>query len=202
MTGRSDRPLAQRRQMNGHGGNAIKQVGPEVSLLDLLVQLAVGSAHHPHLDLLVLLGANAAELAILQKLQKLGLQHRIQFCDLVQKESAPVRHFDPAGLGIVGPGECASFVTEQFAFQQGSRNRRTIHLHKGTIRPRRIQMQQPGDNVFSGAAFAGDEYGKICASDSLQLLPDIAHGGCLAKDHRFWRKLLDGDRAFVVRARQ
>jgi hypothetical protein len=63
-------------------------------------------------------------------------------------------------------------------------------------------MEQPGDDVFPGTAFARDQHRKIRASHTLQLLPHIAHRWCLPKDHRFGRKLLDRDRAFVVGACQ
>ncbi len=63
----------------------IKKILAESSGLDLGFQVAVGCAHHPHLNLLVFLSADAAELAILQELQEFGLQRWIKLGNLVEK---------------------------------------------------------------------------------------------------------------------
>src|SRR5271166_1632128 len=99
--------------MNGHRRDAIKQVRAEVSLLQPAVQLAVGRTHYADLNLGVLLRADAAELAILQKLQQFGLQRRIEFGDLIQEQSAPIRKFHAAGLRPHSTCKRALFVTEQ-----------------------------------------------------------------------------------------
>ena len=66
--------FAQGRQVYVHYIDSVKQILPKGSVFDLLLELAIGSAHHPHFYLLVFLGANPAELPILQQLQQLRLQ--------------------------------------------------------------------------------------------------------------------------------
>ena len=44
--------------------------------------------------------------------------------------------FDTAGLGAVGAGECAFFVSEELAFEQGAGNGRAINLDVGASLPR------------------------------------------------------------------
>src|SRR5271157_1827338 len=106
--------------MNGHRRYAVEEVRAKVSMPDLPMQLAVGRAHNPNFDLLVLLRADAAELSILQQLQKFGLQHGIEFRDLVQEQGAAVRPFHPPRLGIVRSGKSSLFVAEQFTLQQSA----------------------------------------------------------------------------------
>ena len=48
--------------------DAVKQIGPERAVLNLLLQFAVGRANHAHFHFLVRLGADPTELSVLQQL--------------------------------------------------------------------------------------------------------------------------------------
>ncbi len=148
------------------------------------MQLAIGGAHNPNFDFLVFLRANAAELAILQQLQKLGLQHGIEFRDLVQEQGSAMRHLHPSRLGIVGAGKGASLIAKQFALQQRARDGRTVHFDKRTAGPGGVEVQQSGDNVLARTTFAGDEDREIRAGDPLQLLTNVPHSRRLTKNNR------------------
>src|SRR5215472_6685399 len=66
--------FTQGRHVQIHDVDTVEQVLAKGSTLDLDFQLAVGGAHHAHFHPLVFLGADAAELAVLQQLQQLRLQ--------------------------------------------------------------------------------------------------------------------------------
>src|SRR5260370_5439360 len=157
--------LAQRRHVKVHDVDAVKQIGAESAVGNFLFQFSVGGAHHTDFDLLVFLGADAAELAILQKLQKFRLQGHVEFGNFVEKQGAAVGQFDASGLHAIGAGEGYLFIAEQFTFKQGAGNCRTIHFDPGTRLPGRSGVDHARDNVFAGAALSVDEYGNVSASD-------------------------------------
>ena len=76
-------PFAQRRHVQIHHVDAVIEILAEGPGFDFRLQVAVGRAHHSHLDLLVFLGADAAELAILQELQQLRLQEWVKLGDFI-----------------------------------------------------------------------------------------------------------------------
>ena len=79
------------------------------------------------------LTANRVKLAVLQQLQQLGLQSKIQLRDFIEKQGAPVGEFYQSQLSSIRSGKRSSLVAKQLAFHQGSRNRRTIDLHKWSV---------------------------------------------------------------------
>src|SRR5256885_16128411 len=91
-------PLAQRRHKQVHNVDSIIEVLAEVAVFDFFFQLAVGGTNYAHLDLLVILCTNAAELSVLQELQKFRLQWHIEFRNLIQEKPAAMGHFHAARL--------------------------------------------------------------------------------------------------------
>ena len=124
--------LAQRRHLQIDDVDAIEQVLTESSAFDFRFQHPVGGADYAHFNFLVFLGADPAELAVLQQLQQLGLQTQVEFGDFVEKQRAAMGQFHAPRLRSVGAGESAFFVSEEFAFQQRARNRGTVDFDKGT----------------------------------------------------------------------
>ena len=118
------RALAQRRHLQIHDVDAIEQILAESAAFDFRFQHPVGGADYAHFNFLVFLGADPAELAVLQQLQQLGLQTQIEFGNFVEKQRAAMGQFHAARLRSVGAGEGALFVSEEFAFEQRARNRR------------------------------------------------------------------------------
>src|SRR6185437_13935861 len=105
-----------------------------------------------------LLGADPAELPVLQQLQKLGLQAQVEFGDFIEKESAAMGQFHTPWFRSVSAGEGAFFVPEEFAFQQRARDRGTVDLDKRTCPPRREAVDHAGDDVLASAAFALNQH--------------------------------------------
>src|SRR6266446_4054436 len=77
--------LPQRRHVKIHHIDAVVKILAKSTRFDLGFQAAVGRAHHAHLDLLVFLSADPAELPILQKLQKLRLQRGVKLGNLAER---------------------------------------------------------------------------------------------------------------------
>src|SRR6185312_12531583 len=112
----------QRRKVEADHVDAVKQVLPEGPAFNFDFQITVGGADNAYFNFFVFLRANAAELTVLQKLQKFGLQTQFELGNFIQEKRAAVRHFHASRLRSVGAGERALFVSEQFAFQQSARN--------------------------------------------------------------------------------
>ena len=58
--------LAQWRHVQIHDIDAVEKVGTECAVGDFFFELAIGGADYAHFNFLVFLGADAAELAVLQ----------------------------------------------------------------------------------------------------------------------------------------
>jgi hypothetical protein len=107
-----------------HHVDAVVQVGAVLAALHHLLEVAVGGADQPHVDLHRLAAADAFELALLQHAQQLGLEGRRDVADLVEEQRAAVRHLEAALAVAHGAGEGALLVAEEFALQQRSRSAR------------------------------------------------------------------------------
>src|SRR5256885_15239326 len=82
--------LPQRWHVQVHDIDAVEKVGAEVTGGDLFFQISIGGANHAHFHFLVFLRSNAAELAILQKLQQFRLQSHVEFRNFIKEQRAAV----------------------------------------------------------------------------------------------------------------
>ena len=89
-------PLAQRRHAHAHHRQAVVEILAEGAAVHLAHQIAVGGRDHAHVDGDHLRAADAADLALLERAQQLGLQLERQLADLVEEERAAVRLLEAA----------------------------------------------------------------------------------------------------------
>ena len=87
-------------------------------MLDGFVQIAIGRSQDTYVELDGLGATHAFHFPLLEDAQQFRLQDRGKLANLVQQNGTAFRHFELAFLLRDGSGECALFVTEQFAFQQ------------------------------------------------------------------------------------
>ena len=102
----------QTRDLDRNDAQPEEQIPPEFTLLHHLLKVAVGRADHPQIDLALLHRTHAANGAIFQQLQELGLQQQVHFADFIEKQRAAVRRFHQTDPPILGVGERAFFMTE------------------------------------------------------------------------------------------
>src|SRR6266481_3580651 len=117
----------QRRQLNGHHAQPVKQVLAKLSGADLRGQIAVRRADHPHIHRNRLRPAKPFNGAILQHAQHLSLRHRIHVPDLIEENRAARGQLELPFFLLRRSRKRPAFVTEQFRFDQRLRQRRTIH---------------------------------------------------------------------------
>src|ERR1044072_4461440 len=65
----------------------------------------------------------------------------------------------PSFTGSVGPGERASFMSEEFAFDQPRRESSTVHSHQWFSMPRTPIMDRLRNQFLAGARFTQNEHG-------------------------------------------
>ncbi len=105
--------VAQRRQHDAHLREAIVEVLAEAPGLDLVPQLTVRRGDDPHVDLDGRVAADPYDLLSLEDAEKLGLQGRRQFADLVDEDGAAARRLEEADAPLVGTGERPLLVAEE-----------------------------------------------------------------------------------------
>ena len=151
--------LAQRRQVDGDDVEAEVQVGPEAAILHALVEVAVGGGDDAHVDGDRLRAADARERALLEDAQQLGLRARVHLADLVEEDRAAVGALEVAELARVRVGEGAALVAEQLALEQVLGDGGAVDRHQRAAGARAVVVDRLGDDLFAGAALAGEQHG-------------------------------------------
>src|SRR5262249_40861584 len=100
----------------------MEQVFAEFVLANGLNDVAVGCGEEADIDGQFLSAADASEAAVFEEAKQLGLERFAHVCDFIEKNGAAVGFFDTAGFLFQCAGESASFVSEEFAFEQSFRN--------------------------------------------------------------------------------
>src|SRR5262249_61392787 len=102
---------------------------------DLAREIAVGRTDDPHVDRDVVAAAHARELAVLEHVQQLGLERRVELADLVEEDRAAVGRLEASRLALVRAGEGAPLVTEELALEQLARHRGAVDLDERGAAP-------------------------------------------------------------------
>ena len=105
------------------------------------------------------LAANALEFLFLQHAQQLDLGGRRNVADFIQKNCSAVGNLKPAFAHGNRAGERAFFVAEQFAFDDGFRQRGAVEFHKRLAFARALLVQRAGHQFLAHAGLAADEHG-------------------------------------------
>ena len=151
-------PLAQRRDVQLHHVQPVKQILAKTAGFDFLLQIAVARGEDARVGVDFAVRADALKSPVLRHAQQLGLQRRRHLGDFIQKNRAAVRLLKPADALGVRAGERALFVPEQFAFQQRFGNGGAVDLDQRPRRARTPGVNDIGHHFLAHAAFAGDEH--------------------------------------------
>src|SRR5262249_39819078 len=126
--------------------------------------------------------SQALEFAFLQDAQEFWLKLQGNFANFIQKDGAVMRQLKAADALGDGTGKSAFLVAKQFAFEQAGGDRGAIYLDKGILPARAKIVDAAGDQFFSRAGFAVDQYGRLGGPDSFYFLEDLLQGFALADD--------------------
>lgn len=112
-------PRQQRRHFQVEHVEAVEQVFTEAAFGHHLFQITVGGAENAHVHLYFAVATDAAEAAIAEKAQQLGLQIGRHLANFVEKHRALVGQLQqPRLAAALGAGEGAGGVAEQLALGQ------------------------------------------------------------------------------------
>jgi hypothetical protein len=167
--------LAEQRQIQSEHVDSVEQVWPEPSRVGFCLQILIGRAQYPDVNLAFHLIPNSAKSAVLQEMQQLALEMQIQIRNFVEKQRATMSEFDTPWLSDVCSGKGPSFKSEQFAFKQRAGNRRTVNLNEFPFAVLGIGVDPPGDCLFSRSALSGQKYGYVGATNSTGLIAHLGH---------------------------
>ena len=156
--------FAQRGHAYVHDVDAVVKILAEGAGFNLGLEVAIGGTDYADFDFPVFLGADTAELAILKSCKSFDCRD-----GSARKSRRETRFRDAAiptrpGFVLKGAGEGPLLVAEELALQQGSRDRGAVHFHVWPNLPWRQRMDEAGNDVLPGAAFARDQDGNIGGS--------------------------------------
>src|SRR5438093_1441245 len=106
-------PLHQRGEPDRDDREAIVEVFAEASLLDRLLEIAVGGRDQAHVDGDRLAAPHPLDLALLHRAQDLRLQREAHVGDLVEEQGTAPGLLEATDLACDGARKRALFVTEQ-----------------------------------------------------------------------------------------
>ncbi len=120
-------------------------------------QIFVGGREDPDVDRFVACAPEPAHRALLEDLEELRLQRLGEESDLVEKDRAPVRGLEEAGLGAPRVGEGAALEPEHLRLEEGFGNRGAVDVDERTGGTRSRLVDHSREQPLAGARFALDE---------------------------------------------
>src|ERR1017187_10538797 len=167
--------LAQRRHVDIEDIEAIEEVAAQLAALHRLLRVLVGGRDDAHVNRGFGLAAQAAELAVFEDAEQLGLGGGRHLADLVEQQRALLGEFEAAGAALDGPGECAFLVAEDLALDQRLRDGGAVDRDEWLQAAGAEVVQAAGCEFLAGAALAGDQDRDVGGCDALDHLEDRLH---------------------------
>ncbi len=168
-------PFAKGRQIHRSDHQSVIEIFAKNVIFNVLFKVAVGGGDDPNIELGGRRAAKFFDLAVLEKVHQLDLQHRRQFADFVEEKRAPLGRLKLAELRRMRFGERSFFVAKQLAFQETVGSRAAVDDDEGSVSARTVPVNRVGDNFFARAALAGDQHGNVGYGDALNEAKDLAH---------------------------
>jgi hypothetical protein len=169
--------LAQGRHVDGEDVDAVVEVVAEAPVRDHRAQVAVGRRDDAHVYLDGARAADAANLALLQRAQKLRLHRHVQLAYLVEEERPAVGYLEEPLLLGVRAGERALLVAEEFGFEQVLVDGGAVDGLEHLRDARRLAVDGARDEFLARARLAADEDRRVRARDLENHLLDRLHLG-------------------------
>src|SRR5712692_1749686 len=149
--------LAERRNCERKNVEPEKKIFAEATCRHRSGKIDVGEGDKARFDAQGFRAAEAFEPALLQNAEELALRCRRERGDFIENDAAVAAELEAAELALDRAGKGAAFVAEEFAFDELRRKTGTIDFQERRVTSRTEFMNQPGEMVFTGAAFTGDQ---------------------------------------------
>src|SRR5438093_4351936 len=131
---------------------AVKQVFAKFPLLNHLSEVAIGGRDQAGSGVNSPRASQPLEFSRLEHTQQLGLQLDGNIPDLVEEYRAAVRQLEAADALCDSACKSAFLVSEELAFQQACRNRRTVELHQSPLAARAEMVNRARDEFTIGTS--------------------------------------------------
>ena len=176
--------FGKRRHMDADDIQTVIEVFAEGAVGDEGAQVAVSGGDDADVHLDAHSTPDPVELPLGQHPQQPGLGFRRHVADLVEEKRAAVGLFETTDALILGAGERAPFVAEQFRLDQLARYGRHVQRHHCVRRPRTVPVQCPRHQFLAGAGGALDHDRDIRLGQSTNGTEHFLHRRRLADDVR------------------
>ena len=153
-------PFAERREPQGHDGEAMVEIFAEAARADGRLQVLARRRQQPDIHRLAARAAKPPDGTFLERLQQLRLQRVRHQADLVEKDRAAMRHLQEPGLGLPRVGERPTFEAEELGFEQGVGNGGAVDVDERRGCPRPGPVNDLRDQSLPRARLALDEDGR------------------------------------------
>src|SRR5262245_30094739 len=192
-------PFSERRQPERHDVEAVEQIFAEQTLVDLLLQIAIGRGDDPDIRLDRRAAADRGVFALLQHAQKTRLRFHRHVADLVEKERASFGLFEAPGMPVLGAGEGPLLVAEQLRLDQLAWDCRHVDGDESAVAALAVSVQRAGDEFLAGAGFARDHDGEIGLREPGNHAVDLLHRRTAADQRQAFGRLGGESLRFALR---
>ena len=167
--------LPQGGQADRQDVDTVIEVFAELPPFHLPHEVLVGGGDDAHVAVDGLVAADPLEGLLLQHAQQLGLQTQVHLTDLVEEDGAAAGLLEAADALLVGAGEGAFLVAEEFRLEEVLGDVGAVDLDEGLLAARRVEVHRAGEERLAGAGVAGDEDGRVGLGEAFQALEDLLH---------------------------
>ena len=135
----------------------IIEIGPECTFIDTRLDVLVRGADQSEVDLDFMIAAHPLNLAVFKNAQELGLQWQRHVTDFVKEQRAALGKLHPSLTGLVGTGERAFLMAENFRFEQFGWYGGAIHRHEPATATGCL-VNGTRDEFFAGTRFTENKH--------------------------------------------
>ncbi len=167
--------FSQRRHSQFNDVDPVEKVLPERSSSDAFFEVFIGGKNQANVDFVSGCPADRFEFPILQNPQEFDLKTRRCRRDFVEEDRSAVCLQEFADFVVIGSGEGASNVAEQFAFEQRVRQCSTRNFDECLIAARAELMHGSRGHRFTGSAFAENHDGGSRVGDAFDQVEHLLH---------------------------
>ena len=153
--------LAQGRHVEGDDVEAVEEVLAEIAALDLLFEILVGGGDDADVHRMDSWAPTGSKRCSSRDAQDFGLGPEAHVADFVEEERAAVGLLELADLALMGAGEAAFAVAEEFALDQVFGDGGAVDFDEGLGGAGAHGMDGVRDEFLAGAAFAVDEHAAV-----------------------------------------
>ena len=152
------KPFPERWEGDGNDPKTVVEVPSQNAAFHRLLRFPIGGRDEPDIDHRILdLGTDSADHPILHHPQQLSLEGQGHFGEFVEEQRPAARRLEQPELVPVRPGKRALAMPEHLRLEEGLGQRGAVNRHQGLLGAPAVLVNEVGNDLFAGAAFAADE---------------------------------------------